>query len=63
VGKAMGEFTKQDNIRDVLSTRHKEIISSKVDKTMPMPVHAAKFLYQNLTKGLLQGYFKDWDQE
>lgn len=63
VSKAMGEFTKKDNQNDVISTRHKEIIRSQNDKAVPMPLHAANFLYQNLTKGLLKGFFKDWDAE
>jgi hypothetical protein len=28
-----------------------------------MPFYVANFLFQNLSKGLMQGYFKDWDQE
>ena len=61
ISKAMGEFTKKENQDDVISSRHKEIISSQLDKTLPMPFYVANFLIKNLSKGLLQGYVKDWD--
>ena len=59
----MGEFTKKDNQDDVISTRHKELMKNQQEKFMTMPTHVANFLYQNLSKGLLMGFFKDYSQE
>lgn len=60
ISRAMGEFTKKDNQEDVISTRHKELIKNEQQKFMTMPTHVAHFLYQNLSKGLLMGFFKDY---
>jgi len=41
----------------VISVRHKEIISEKGDKFRTVPGDMAKFVYQNLSKGLFKDFF------
>ena len=46
---------------DIISVRHRELIAEKKDKYGILPVHMAKHMYQNLTKGILKDMFTDID--
>lgn len=46
-----------------MSVRHRELIQEKKDKFITVPVHMAKFVYQNLTKGILKDMFTDHDAQ
>ena len=59
--KASGYFTELDISQDVMSVRHRELIQEKKDKFITVPVHMAKFVYSNLTKGILKDMFTDHD--
>ena len=59
--KAAGYFTQKDINSDIMSVRHRELVQQNKDKFVTVPVHMAKFLYQNLTKGLLKDMFTDHD--
>ena len=61
--KAAGYFTQKDISNDIMSVRHRELIQEKKDKFITVPVHMAKFVYQNLTKGILKDMFTDHDAQ
>lgn len=44
-----------------MSVRHRELIQEKKDKFVTVPVHMAKFVYSNLTKGIMKDMFTDHD--
>jgi len=44
-----------------MSVRHRELIQEKKDKFITVPLHMAKFVYSNLTKGILKDMFTDTD--
>lgn len=59
--KAAGYFTSADISNDIMSVRHRELVQEKKDKFITVPTHMAKFVYQNLTKGILKDMFTDHD--
>jgi hypothetical protein len=42
---------------DIISVRHKEIISEKADTFRTVPGDMANFVYKNLSKGLFKDFF------
>jgi len=54
-------MTAMDLNQDVMSVRHRELIQEKKDKFITVPMHMAKFVYSNLTKGILKDMFTDTD--
>ncbi|CDW74326.1 UNKNOWN [Stylonychia lemnae] len=61
--KHQGLMTKSEMQDDIISVRHKEIISEKADSFRTVPGDMAKFVFQNLSKGLFKDMFTQYDEE
>lgn len=48
---------------DIISVRHKELISQKSDKFRTVPGDMANFVFQNLSKGFFKNLFTQFDDE
>lgn len=61
--KTAGHFDINDIGNDLISVRHRELIQDKKDKFVTVPMHIAKFTFQNLKQGILKEMFTDYDAE
>ena len=61
--KQAGITTQQDLDQEMISLRHKELISKNKDKFQTVPSHMFNFVYTNLSKGLLTDLFYHKDEK
>jgi hypothetical protein len=54
IGAAMGEFSKKENVDDLLSARHRELLSDTA-KFTSVPTQVFKFVTKNLSGNILAG--------
>lgn len=61
--KNAGYVDPDEANRDILSSRHRELIQANKDKYSTAIGHMGKHMYENLTKGFFKDMFTDYDAD